>query len=286
MSETPVRLHVGCGNKRLEGWVNVDVEALPEVDVVADVRSGLEFRGAEAVFAEHFLEHLRIDEAMAFLGQAHGCLRDGGWLRLSTPNVDWVWRVLYSDDRSSPDRRERGLDFNRSFYGWGHRFLWNHELLQEALEAVGFTEVRFCRYGESELAMFRGLERHETYPDDPAVPHVLIVEAAKGIRDPDRLARFENLLRERFLQHREEWELSRLRGEIAQLGEQLEAQRRDHERELAARDHQIAGRDHQIAERDHQIAERDREIAWMRQSRFWKLRGAWWGLRRRLGLDG
>ena len=74
MSETAVRLHVGCGNKRLEGWINVDVEALPEVDVVADVRSGLNFRDAEAVFAEHFLEHLRIDEAMSFLGQAHGCL--------------------------------------------------------------------------------------------------------------------------------------------------------------------------------------------------------------------
>ena len=267
MSETAVRLHVGCGNKRLEGWINVDVEALPEVDVVADVRSGLNFRDAEAVFAEHFLEHLRIDEAMSFLGQAHGCLRAGGWLRLSTPNVDWVWRVLYSDDRSAAHRIEPVLDFNRSFYGWGHRFLWNHELLQEALEAVGFSQVRFCRYGESELTMFRGLERHETYPDEPGLPHVLIVEAAKGERDPARLDRFERLLRERFLDHREEWELSRLRIEK----EQLEAK--------------LGERDHELAVRSHVISERDREIAWMRQSRFWKMRDSWWSLRRRLGLD-
>ena len=42
MSQTSIRLHVGCGNKRLEGWINVDVEALPEVDVVADVRGQAE----------------------------------------------------------------------------------------------------------------------------------------------------------------------------------------------------------------------------------------------------
>jgi predicted SAM-dependent methyltransferase len=254
-----VRLHVGCGNKRLEGWVNVDVEALPEVDVVADVRSGLDFRGVEAVFAEHFLEHLRIDEAMSFLGQAHACLADGAWLRLSTPNVDWVWRVLYSDDREAKDRIGSVLDFNRSFYAWGHRFLWNRELLREALEAVGFERVRFCAYGESELPMFRGLERHETYEDDPGLPHVLIVEAAKATRDPERLLRFETLLRERFLNHREEWELSRLRIENEQM---------------AAKN----------AGLEHLLNERQREIAWMRQSRFWKLREAWWRARRRFGV--
>jgi hypothetical protein len=115
--------------------------------------------------------------------------------------------------------------------------------------------------------MFRGLERHETYPDDPGLPHVLIVEAAKGDRDPARLERFERLLRERFLDHREEWELSRLRIEK----EQLEAK--------------LSERDHELAVRSHVISERDREIAWMRQSRFWRLRDAWWRLRRRIGLD-
>ena len=45
------RLHVGCGRARLEGWVNIDMQDLPGVDVVADVTGGLEFRDCEAVYA-------------------------------------------------------------------------------------------------------------------------------------------------------------------------------------------------------------------------------------------
>ena len=42
----PLLLHVGCGPERLDGWVNVDIQQLPSVDVVADVTQGLPFDGA------------------------------------------------------------------------------------------------------------------------------------------------------------------------------------------------------------------------------------------------
>src|SRR5687768_18017028 len=47
---------------------------------------GLEFQDVEAVFAEHFLEHLPVDAALSFLLEAHRVLAPGGWIRLSTPN--------------------------------------------------------------------------------------------------------------------------------------------------------------------------------------------------------
>src|SRR5436305_5607309 len=57
------KLHVGAGRARLDGWVNVDLQPLPGVDVVADVTQGLRFTGVEALFAEHFLEHLPVAAA-------------------------------------------------------------------------------------------------------------------------------------------------------------------------------------------------------------------------------
>lgn len=36
---TEERLHVGCGNEVLPGWVNHDLVALPGVDVVQDLDS-------------------------------------------------------------------------------------------------------------------------------------------------------------------------------------------------------------------------------------------------------
>jgi predicted SAM-dependent methyltransferase len=193
-----LRLHIGSGNVRLPGWTNVDAQRLPGVDVVADVTRGLDFAAAEAVFCEHFLEHLAVDDALRFLLEVHRVLMEGGWVRLTTPNLDWVWLTHY---RLEGEKREAALAINRAFRGWRHQFLWNREMLAEALAACGFEAVRWCRRGESELPFFRDLERHDTYEDNEEMPHILIVEARKGEPRPDRLRELRAAVQAGFLDH-------------------------------------------------------------------------------------
>lgn len=207
----PLKLNIGSGKARLEGWVNVDIQHLPGVDLVADVTEGLQFSDAEAVFAEHFLEHLTFDAAISFLLEAHRVLREGsegGWLRLSTPNLDWVWATHYhlqNGLEAEPRKRsDAALALNRAFHGWRHQFLWNREILEEALTVCGFTGVRWCVYGESELPVFRGIERHETYADLPGLPHVLIVEARKGAPRAELLREFRERIEREYLVHLED----------------------------------------------------------------------------------
>jgi predicted SAM-dependent methyltransferase len=204
-SKARPKLHIGAGRARLEGWVNMDIQKLPGVDVVADVTKGLDFENVEAIFAEHFLEHLAIDDALNFLGEAHRVMGEGGWLRLSTPNLDWVWSTHYQlgiEPPIDPDiKRDNALHLNRAFHGWRHRFLWNREMLDEALAASGFAPVHWCRYGESELPVFQGIERHEKYQDAPDLPHVIIAEACKGAAQPERLKKFRALVQNEFLAH-------------------------------------------------------------------------------------
>src|ERR1700753_3367658 len=204
------RLHIGSGRERLEGWVNIDAQALPGVDVVADVTKSLNYSNVEAVFAEHFIEHLALADAVAFLHEAWRVLGKDGWVRLSTPNPDWVWATHYklsygggdsAGDAEGDAKREAALRLNRAFHGWRHQFLWNREMLGEALAASGFTSVRWCRYGDSELPFFRGIERHATYGDNDELPHVIIVEACKGPAQPERSARFHSLIQHELLQH-------------------------------------------------------------------------------------
>ena len=196
-----VRLHVGAGRERLEGWINVDIQDLPGVDVVADVTQGLDFADVEAIYAEHFLEHLPIDAAVDFLVECHRVLAPGRWLRLSTPNLEWVWMTHYPMDRPAEAKARQAIVANRAFHGWRHRFLWNRELLDKALAACGFDEVHWCRYGESAHAGLAGLERHETYDDSPQHPHVIIAEARKGAADPAALAELRREIRSEFLAH-------------------------------------------------------------------------------------
>jgi predicted SAM-dependent methyltransferase len=177
------RLHIGSGPVVLPGWTNVDLEYYPGVHHVLDVRDGLPFKDAEYIYAEHFIEHLSHDEGMRFLGHCRAALRDDGVLRLSTPNLDWVWSTQYH--RPSDDAVRDCFAINKSFRGWGHQFLYNLETLTAALHDAGFAKITSCRYGESERDVLRNLERHEKSLDTPELPHVIIVEAS-GHRAPGR----------------------------------------------------------------------------------------------------
>jgi len=101
------------------------------------------------------------------------------------------------------ERVARTFEANRAFHGWGHRFLWTREILDETLAACGFEAIRFCAYGESEDPSRRGLEQHDRYVDTPDLPHVLVVEATRGEPARERLAALMTMARERFLDHLE-----------------------------------------------------------------------------------
>jgi predicted SAM-dependent methyltransferase len=181
----PVRLHIGSGQRHLEGWVNIDHQKLPGVDRVVDVRHGLPFERVSTIYAEHFLEHLPLESGLAFLRECRRVLEPEGRLRLSTPNLAWVLATHYRQDAALSD--DQGLfdclRTNRAFHGWGHQFLYNRASLALALAAAGFAEVSFHAYGESGHPELAGVEGHEKSDDAPGFPHVLIAEAS-GVAEP------------------------------------------------------------------------------------------------------
>jgi predicted SAM-dependent methyltransferase len=182
--DAPLRLHIGCGQEAIPGWINIDNHALPGVDRVLDVRHGLPFRAVAAIYAEHFLEHLCLDDGLAFLRECRRALAPPGVLRLSTPNLDWVYATHYRLPPSSAEETVHDcFQLNRAFHGWGHRFLYNRATLEKVLKACGFAEARFHRYGESDVPELKGIERHRTWEDTPDLPHVLVAEASGEARE-------------------------------------------------------------------------------------------------------
>lgn len=179
MSNDVLKLHIGSGSQALPGWKNIDLTAGPGVDVALDVREGLPFEGVAYIFAEHFLEHLTLEEGLAFLRECRRVLHPDGVLRLSTPNLDWVWLTHYKD----PSRMEHDepligcLELNRAFHGWGHQFLYNLFTLTAALRSADFAHVAPRSYGFSEIAALRDLEKHELHDSAGNIPSVIVVEA-------------------------------------------------------------------------------------------------------------
>jgi predicted SAM-dependent methyltransferase len=181
-----VRLHIGCGSRALPGWINIDQFALPGVDRVLDVGQGLPFENVRAIYAEHFLEHLSLHEGLAFLRACRRSLAGDGVLRISTPNLDWVVRTHYHHGEWSNEEEALRdcVGMNRAFHGWHHQYLYNRSMLTAVLRCAAFADVTYHRYGESDVAELSGLEGHEKSPDEPALPHVLIAQAA-GVASAD-----------------------------------------------------------------------------------------------------
>jgi SAM-dependent methyltransferase len=80
-----MKLHVGCGAGRLEGWVNCDKYAAPNVDLVFDLEAPWPFEddSVEAIYGSHVLEHLA--RFPVFFDEAHRVLIDQGEMHLRVP---------------------------------------------------------------------------------------------------------------------------------------------------------------------------------------------------------
>ncbi len=173
-----LKLHLGSGSHHLDGWMNVDNQPYPGVDRVFDVTRVFPFEDASYVFAEHFIEHLDYRDALRILRECRRVLHDDGVLRLSTPNLDWVWASHYRRILDDPEQIVGCFGLNRAFRAWGHQFLYNFGTLAATLRDAGFANVVRCEYGESEHPELRGLEAHQRNPDFDGLSHILIVEAS------------------------------------------------------------------------------------------------------------
>jgi glycosyltransferase involved in cell wall biosynthesis/predicted SAM-dependent methyltransferase len=189
-------VHLGCGDQKLDGWLNVDLGGRAEVvwDLTMPFRWARE--GAfDYCFSEHVLEHFPRQIGLAILREAHRILRVGGVVRISIPDLKNVV-AMYCDesfldadtvanDVIAPTAAEavalfgssygtRGERLNVCMYGWGHAYLYDEEDLTRVLAEAGFTDMRRCRHSESSHPGLCSLETR------PQFQSALTVEGTKA----------------------------------------------------------------------------------------------------------
>src|SRR5215469_13722542 len=80
------KINFGCGTDIREGWINLDVAALPGVDIVHDLNQlplPFDSETAEQILSLDILEHL---DYIPFLKECHRILRPGGQVHISVPH--------------------------------------------------------------------------------------------------------------------------------------------------------------------------------------------------------
>ena len=138
-----MKLHLGCGDKKLEGYVNVDMYGSP--DVVADLSRfpwPFESNSADEIFSEHFLEHV-IDYEKTIL-EIHRILKPDGALCFRVPhfrNACTPWH-LHRWQFSVFTCKRLGESFA---YLWEGRQLFTTDSIKIRYTFVGFLPRFFWR---------------------------------------------------------------------------------------------------------------------------------------------
>ena len=171
-----MKLHLGCGINRIEGWLNVDIDS-PQADLHVDLRQPLPYADAAVafIFNEHFLEHITRDEGLAFLRECRRVLKPSGVFRVSTPDLRWL--IAQYQSGKLDEWTDVGwlpqtpcMMFNEGMRLWGHQFLYDLAELTAVLRQAGFANVSQVEYAKSSHPELIGLECRPWH-------HELIVEA-------------------------------------------------------------------------------------------------------------
>ena len=150
----PVKLNLGCGPNRKDGWVNVDLFD-PKADLQLDLREPWPFpaNSVSYIYSEHVFEHFEVHvEVPHVLGEALRVLEPGGIFDVAVPDTEPPLKA-YGDPAATywstasakqwhPGCRTQLERINYHFRQDGeHKYAWDAETLARTLEAAGFAPV-------------------------------------------------------------------------------------------------------------------------------------------------
>lgn len=181
-STTEPKLHLGCGPRVEPGWLNAD-KFHRDADIWLNAYRPLPFADAtfSIVFAEHMIEHLRIDKVGFFLGEVRRVLKPGGLFRVSCPDLGlFIERYTAGDDgffapilshfegklaKTKDPRywivRTKGGALMSRAYFHHHRWMYDFGTLGACLQEVGFSRVVRQTFRQSLVAEAAALDNPE-----------------------------------------------------------------------------------------------------------------------------
>jgi SAM-dependent methyltransferase len=92
-----LKLDLGCGPRKRDGHIGVDIKPFPGVDVIADLRMKWPWKDGEVheVYCSHFVEHLTAAERVHFVNELYRVLKNDGQAVIITPH--WAHSAAYGD---------------------------------------------------------------------------------------------------------------------------------------------------------------------------------------------
>lgn len=147
-----MKLHLGCAEKHIEGFINIDVRHLPGVDVVDDIKTldKFEKETIDLIYVSHVLEHIGRREYMDVLRRWYSLLKPGGVLRIAVPDFE---KVVEHYKKHGDLLVLRGFLYGGQTYPENYHYCgWDFKALSDDLEKIGFNSISRYDWRQTEHA--------------------------------------------------------------------------------------------------------------------------------------
>lgn len=145
-----MKLHLGCGKKKLDGFINIDIERTEACDIVDNVfiLSTIEDNSVDLIYASHVLEHASRHDIQNILKIWNKKLKVGATLRLSVPSFE---KVAEAYSKGFPMEKVLGFlvggQKNENDY---HKVVFDLPSLKKNLENSYFCNIRHYDWKKTE----------------------------------------------------------------------------------------------------------------------------------------
>lgn len=146
------RLNLGCGDKKKEGYLGVDINHNPHIKW--DLNKGLPNMWVDDVWMDNSLEH--IQNPIKLLEDIYLKMYNGGILEIICPNVQWFPLLIFGWFMDihwfwnwwMRRKKDRGI----------HYTLWSPYTLRLALETIGFKVIETKGWHLSKQFYIKGIK--------------------------------------------------------------------------------------------------------------------------------
>jgi hypothetical protein len=103
MSENIIKLDLGCGGRKQEGFIGIDQYHMEGVDIVLNIgeeRFPFDDNSVDEIHSSHFLEHLSMRQRTHVMNECYRIMKEGAKGTFITPH--WASNRAYGDITHDP----------------------------------------------------------------------------------------------------------------------------------------------------------------------------------------
>ena len=152
-------LHLGCGNRKIKGWINADITAS---DINIDLGSGTlpwVDNSFNCIVSQHVIDDLDInDELIPLLKECNRIISSGGEIWISCPDIEKIC-ISYLNNNFSDLIEDRKKRFPNYTLGDMPNSQFFNDLIFEGGNNVNFFDYSLLKYILEEKAGFINCEK-------------------------------------------------------------------------------------------------------------------------------